>query len=122
MRLRKKDNRYFQTVKSGIGLQRNEVKIKISKEQFEKLWSLTEGMRIEKVRIEIDHSGLKIELDIYSGILDGLVVTKVEFPSIELTKSFIPLNWFDREVTKDESYNNRNLVLNGLPDDLFPNG
>ena len=122
VRLRKKGERHFQTVKSGFGLQRNEAEIEISKDQFEKLWSMTEGKRIEKVRIQIDHSGIKIELDIYSGILDGLIVAEVEFPSIELANSFLPPNWFGREVTEDERYKNRNLVLYRAPDDLFSDG
>jgi adenylate cyclase len=122
VRLRKKGERYFQTVKSGFGLQRVEAEIEISKDQFEKLWPMTEGKRIEKVRFEIDHSGIKIELDIYSGILNGLIVAEVEFPSIEQAKSFIPPNWFGKEVTEDERYKNRNLVLYGIPDELFSNG
>ncbi len=118
VRLRKKGERYFQTVKSGFGLQRNEVEIEILKEQFEKLWFMTEGRRIEKVRYEIDHSGSKIELDIYCGILKGLIVAEVEFTSFELAKSFIPPNWFGREVTEDERYKNRNLVRFGILEHL----
>ncbi len=114
--LRKKNGRYFQTVKSGYGSQRNEVEIEISKDQFEKLWSMTEGKRIEKVRFEIDHSGKKTELAIYTGILDGLIVAEVEFPLIDKAKSFIQPNWFSREVTEDERYKNRNLVLYGVFD------
>jgi adenylate cyclase len=116
VRLRKKGDRYFQTVKSGFGLQRGEAEIEISEDQFEKLWWMTEGKRIEKVRFEIDHSGMKIELDIYSGFLNGLIVAEVEFPSIEQAKSFVPPSWISREVTEDERYKNRNLVLYGIPD------
>ena len=115
VRLRKKGDRYFQTVKCGFGLQRGEVEIEISEDQFAKLWWMTEGKRIEKVRFEIDHSGMKIELDIYSGILKGLIVAEVEHPSIEQAKSFIPPNWFGNEVTEDERYKNRNLALFGTP-------
>ena len=116
VRLRKKDERYFQTVKNGFGLQRSEVEIEISADQFEKLWSMTEGKRIEKVRHEIDHSGMKIELDIYREILEGLIVAEVEFDSIELANAFIPPSWFGKEVTEDERYKNRNLVIYGMPD------
>jgi adenylate cyclase len=116
VRVRKKGDRYFLTVKSGFGLQRQEVEIDISKDQFEKLWSMTEGRRIEKVRSEIDHSGMKIELDIYKGILNGLIVAEVEFLSIDQAKSFIPLDWFGREVTEDERFKNKNLALYGVPD------
>ena len=116
VRLRKKGNRYFQTVKCGFGLQRGEAEIEISADQFAKLWWMTEGKRIEKVRFEIDHSGMKIELDVYSGFLKGLLVAEGEFSSIEQAKSFIPPSWFGREVTEDERYKNRNLVIHGVPD------
>jgi len=98
-------------------LQRGEAEIEISKDQFEKLWSMTEGKRIEKVRYEIDHSGMKIELDIYSGILKGLSVAEVEFSSIGQANLFVPPSWFGEEVTVDERYKNRNLVIHGMPGD-----
>jgi len=121
VRLRKKGDSYFQTVKSGFGLQRGEAEIEISRDQFDQLWSMTEGKRIEKARYEIDYSGRKIELDIYSGILEGLIVAEVEFDSIELAKSFAPPGWFGREVTEDERFKNRNLVMYGIPVELFSN-
>ena len=77
---------------------------------------MTEGKQIEKVRFEIDHSGMKIELDIYKGILNGLLVAEVEFLSIDQAKSFIPPDWFGREVTEDERFKNKNLALYGVPD------
>ncbi len=117
VRLRKKGDRYFQTVKCGFGLQRGEAEIEISQDQFEKLWWMTEAKRIEKVRYEIDHSGMKIELDIYSGILKGLSVAEVEFSSIGQANLFVPPSWFGEEVTVDERYKNRNLVIHGMPGD-----
>lgn len=122
VRLRHKGDRYFLTVKSGFGLQRGEAEIELSEHQFEKLWLMTEGKRIEKIRYEIDYRGMRIELDIYSGILEGLKVAEVEFPSIDQAKLFIPPNWFGREVTEDERYKNRNLLLLGITDELFSNG
>ena len=116
VRVRKKGDGYFLTVKNGFGLQRQEVEIDISRDQFEKLWSMTKGRRIEKVRFEIDYSGMKIELDIYKGILNGLLVAEVEFLSIDQAKSFIPPDWFGREVTEDERFKNKNLALYGVPD------
>lgn len=116
VRLRKKGSRYFQTVKSGSGLQRDEVEIEISKDQFEKLWLMTEGKRIEKIRYEIAYSGMTIELDVFGGMLQGLVVAEAEFISIEEANVFIPPSWFGIEVTEDDRYKNRNLVIHGLPD------
>lgn len=116
VRVRKKGDGYFLAVKNGFGLQRQEVEIDISRDQFEKLWSMTKGRGIEKVRFEIDYSGMKIELDIYKGILNGLIVAEVEFLSIDEARSFIPPDWFGREVTEDERFKNKNLALYGVPD------
>lgn len=60
VRIRKKDDNYFQTIKNGSGLERKEVEIEISQQQFEDLWSMTEGRRVEKIRYEIAHSGWQI--------------------------------------------------------------
>jgi adenylate cyclase len=117
VRLRKKASRYFQTVKSGFGLQRGEVEIELSKDQFEQLWQMTEGKRIEKTRHEVADSDVMIELDIYRGNLIGLIVAEVEFQTVEQAKSFIPPSWFGIEVTEDERFKNRNLAAHGLPDE-----
>jgi len=119
VRLRKKGHRYFQTVKSGSGLLRSEVEIELSQDQFEKLWQMTEEKRIEKIRYEIAYSGTTIELDVFKGMLQGLVVAEVEFISIEEANTFIPPSWFSNEVTEDERYKNRNLALCGISETLF---
>ncbi|HEX9975464.1 MAG TPA: CYTH domain-containing protein [bacterium] len=118
VRLRKKGSRYFQTVKSGSGLLRCEAEIELSKDQFEKLWLMTEGKRIEKIRYEITYSGATIELDVFIGMLQGLVVAEVEFISIEQANEFVLPSWFGIEVTEDERYKNRNLASHGLPDEF----
>lgn len=115
IRLRKKGFRYYQTVKSGHGLQRVEVEIELSKDQFENLWQMTEGKRIEKIRYEIKESELIIELDVFSGNLAGLLVAEVEFQTIRQAKSFLPPSWFGIEVTDDERFKNKNLATSGLP-------
>ena len=53
LRIRKKNDRFFQTIKQGSGLSRNELEIEISYKQFSQLWPLTEGKRLEKKRFEI---------------------------------------------------------------------
>ena len=75
MRVRRRDGRSWLTVKSGAGRVRVEEEIEIEGDRFERLWPLTEGLRIEKTRYEIDaDEGLVIELDVYEGDLEGLVV------------------------------------------------
>ena len=113
VRLRQKADQFFQTVKLGEGVQRTEVEIALSREQFETLWPLTEGMRVEKVRYEIPLGALTIELDVYEG--GELVVAEVEFETISESQSFVPPEWFGRDVTEDARYRNANLALMGKP-------
>ena len=115
VRIRKKGDKYFETVKAGSGLVRKESEKEITKEVFFDHWPLTEGKRVEKVRYEIEYGGKLIELDIYSGDLEGLVVAEVEFDSEEESVSFTPPEWFGEEVTHDERYKNKNLALHGKP-------
>ena len=115
IRLRKKSDKYFQTIKTGEGLNRGEYEIEISLGQFELLWPLTETKRIEKTRYEIVYNNSLIELDIYKGSLDGLVTAEVEFPSEKESTKFIPPDWFGKDVTHDKRYKNKNLALDGYP-------
>lgn len=115
VRIRKKGDKYFETVKAGSGLVRKESEKEITKEAFWDHWPLTEGKRVEKVRYEILYNGKLIELDIYSGSLEGLAVAEVEFDSEEESVRFDPPSWFGEEVTHDERYKNKNLALRGKP-------
>jgi len=115
VRLRNIDGRFYQTVKSGRGLIRQEHEIELTPEQFETLWPMTEGKRVEKTRYDVDYRNKLIELDIYSGVLEGLVVAEVEFSSEPESAEFIPPAWFGDEITHDERYKNKNLALHGIP-------
>jgi adenylate cyclase len=101
---------FFQTIKSDGSLTRTEVEIEISKEQFDSLWGATEDKRVEKIRYEIPLEEHTIELDVYDGELKGLVIAEVEFVSVEESARFVPPDWFDKEVTYDKKFRNRNLA------------
>lgn len=116
LRLRKKGKYFFQTIKSSGELQRAEYEIELTKDQFEILWPLTEGKRIEKIRYEIEYQNYLIELDIYLDSLDGLKTAEVEFTSIDESNRFVGPNWFGKDITKDNKYKNKNLALFGMPD------
>ncbi|MCL4152502.1 UNVERIFIED_CONTAM: hypothetical protein GTU68_019859 [Idotea baltica] len=111
VRLRKKDNLYFQTIKSKGGLVRSEVEIKLTEEQFNTLWPTTEDKRIVKTRYEIPINSLIAEVDIYKENLEGLKIVEVEFSTIEEAELFSFPNWFGKEVTEDEAYKNKNLAV-----------
>lgn len=114
VRVRVKGDEHFLTVKSGQGDARGEEELRITRDQFSRLWRLTKGRRIEKVRYEIPYDGLKIELDVYRGKLRGLKVAEVEFKSLAQLREFTPPPWFGREVTGQEKYSNSHLALRGL--------
>ena len=115
VRIRQKGDRFFQTIKRGAGLQRTEVEVQLTPSQFEALWPLTEGRRVEKTRYDIVYQNRVIELDIYSGVLAGLLTAEVEFPSVEASAAFEPPPWFDRDITEDKRYKNKNLSVSGMP-------
>lgn len=115
VRLRKKGDKHFQTIKSGGGKTRTETEIEITEEQFNLLWKTTEGKRLEKVRYKIPCGDRTIELDVYQGSLDGFVSAEVEFDTPEASDQFVPPEWFGGDVTEDQRYKNQSLALRGLP-------
>jgi CYTH domain-containing protein len=114
--VRRRDDDFTLTVKSGSGLSRAEHEIEISRKQFESLWPATEGSRIRKRRHRLPAGGdLQIELDVYGGSLEGLIVAEVEFDDPWAAESFEAPHWFGREVTDNSAYKNQRLALEGLP-------
>lgn len=112
VRLRQKGEACFLTVKSGGGLVRDEYEIAIGKPEFETLWPLTEGRRVEKTRYTGRRAdGLEFELDVFEGHLAPLMLVEVEFPSEAAARAFIPPDWFGEDVTEDKSYRNSALAL-----------
>ena len=117
VRVRRKGDQFYQTVKMGTGVKRTEVEMALSRAQFDLLWPLTAGRRVKKVRYELTEGKWTIELDVYRGRLKGLVVAEVEFASVAESARFVPPPWFGRDVTDDDRYKNANLAQRGLPDD-----
>jgi adenylate cyclase len=116
VRIRRRDGQAWLTVKSGGGRVRVEEEIEIDADRFERLWPLTEGLRIEKTRYEIDAGdGRVIELDVYGGGLDGLITAEVEFDSEEAAEAFAPPPWLGDDVTEDVRYKNQRLARDGAP-------
>jgi len=117
VRIRRRDGASTLTVKSGGGLARVEEELAIDDAAFERLWPLTAGRRIEKVRhvIATDVPGVEIELDEYRGDLDGLLVAEVEFPDEDAARAFAPPPWFGADVTDDRRFKNQRLAVDGRP-------
>ena len=118
VRIRRRDGTSLLTVKSGGGLVRVEEELPIDDGVFERLWPLTEGRRLEKVRhlIHAEPPGLVIELDVYGGDLAGLVVAEIEFGSEAAAEAFTPPAWLGRDVTGDARFKNQRLAVDGRPE------
>jgi adenylate cyclase len=116
VRIRRRGERCTLTVKAGSGLSRAEEEFDVATAVFAALWPFTAGRRISKVRsrIELD-GGLTVELDRYTGELDGLVTAEVEFASEQESARFSPPPWLGSEITGDRRYRNQTLATSGLP-------
>src|SRR5437764_12368441 len=88
VRLRKKGKTASLTFKVGRGAHREEREIKLSPKQFAALWPATAGRRLRKLRYEIPWKNLLIEIDIYRGKHNGLVVAEVEFHDRVMCRKF----------------------------------
>lgn len=95
---------------------RSELEVPLTSKQFTQLWTLTKDQRLEKTRYKIPFGrGLTIEVDVYRGVLRGLAVAEVEFPTARASRSFRPPEWFGPDVTGREEFGNRSLARRGLP-------
>ncbi len=113
VRLRRRGDLLLLTIKGGTGEVRVEEELELDREQFESLWPLTEGRRVSKTRHLIPAGELLIELDAYSGELEGLLVVEVEFPDRGAADRFEPPEWFGEEVTGRREYRNETLAVSG---------
>ena len=119
VRVRRMGERLLLTAKRGSGLSRQEAEIDLDRQSFDELWSLTEGRRLKKRRHVLPLGGLKIELDVYGGDLEGLMVAEIEFPSEDEARTFDPPGWLGEEVTGDHRYLNETLATAGAPSGRF---
>jgi 8-oxo-dGTP diphosphatase len=110
VRLRRADDQTFLTIKSGDGLVRAEEEMPIEPDRFERLWALTEGRRVEKVRHLISHAERTIELDVFGGANAGLAIAEVEFPSEAAARAWDAPDWLGEDVTDDPAFRNASLA------------
>jgi CYTH domain-containing protein len=117
VRLRRRDGATLLTVKRGSGGIRTEEEIALEPEQFEALWPLTEGRRVEKVRYLVPSETGEIEVDVFERELAGMITVEMEFDSEAQSEAFDPPEWFGTEVTGDARYANETLAVHGLPEE-----
>jgi adenylate cyclase len=119
VRVRRMGEMLLLTAKRGAGLSRQEAEVELDRAGFDELWSLTEGRRLRKRRHVMPHGELRIEIDVYAGDLEGLVVAEIEFASEEDANAFDPPGWLGEEVTGDHRYLNETLATAGTPSGRF---
>ena len=106
VRLRRTPKNCTLTYKTADGPVREEREIKITADQFNILWPATAGKRLTKVRHDMPWQSFTLEIDVYGGINDGIVVAEVEFDDEKQCADFQPPDWFGDEVTNDPRYSN----------------
>ncbi len=110
VRVRRDNDSYYLTYKSSGLMAREEYNLPLDAKAYAHLIKKSDGIIITKDRYEIPiENNLVIELDIFHGEYEGLIIAEVEFPSIEEADSFTPPEWFSRDVTFDSTYHNSNM-------------
>lgn len=124
VRIRRQDNDYYLTYKGKGLMAREEYNLPLNELSYYHLRDKADGNVISKKRYvipiehptfvsdckeNVDQISLCVELDIFDEPFAPLVIAEVEFPSEETANAFVPLDWFDQDVTNDPSYHNSNL-------------
>ena len=107
VRIRRSDDDYYLTYKSGGLMAREEYNLPLTRAAFYHLLPKVDGRLIEKTRYLIPlEGGLTAELDVFEGDLAPLVLLEVEFETIEQAESYQAPEWFGEDVTNDGRYHN----------------
>ncbi len=107
VRIRKQDETYYLTYKSGGMMVREEYNLPLTKASYYHLREKADGILIAKKRYLIPYDDkLTIELDIFEGELAPLILAEVEFDSEEAAGVFVPPAWFGEDVTFSRQYHN----------------
>lgn len=112
VRIRREDDDYYLTYKGKGLMSREEYNLPLTRRSYEHLRDKADGIILTKCRYLLplaDDPELTVELDLFSGTYDGLVLAEVEFPSEEAARQFTPPVWFGEEVTFSGQYQNSRL-------------
>lgn len=117
VRIRKEDESYYLTYKSKGLLAREEYNLTLTGEAYRHLLAKADGIILTKRRYLIPLSGTDyiIELDVFAGHYEGLMLAEVEFPSVEAAEQFQPPAWFGQDVTFSGEYQNSCLSMGRNP-------
>jgi CYTH domain-containing protein len=109
-RVRISDDKATITLKSRRrGPTRTEFEYAIPRSDAEEmLRTMCDGHVLDKVRHFVSHAGATWYVDVYEGILNGVVLAEIELESAD-QKLELP-DWVGKEVTGDPSYRKVNLL------------
>ncbi|WP_298139877.1 CYTH domain-containing protein [Flavobacterium sp.] len=113
VRIRIKGDKGFITIKgigSENGVSRFEWEKEIAVEEAKSLLKLCEKGVIEKTRYEVKSGNHTIEIDVFHGENDGLILAEIELENENET--ILKPSWLGNEVTNDERYYNAYLSQN----------
>lgn len=112
LRIRRVDNTYFLTFKSGKGVSRIEEEFEICNSDFVNCSSISISHKILKTRIKypID-KGLVAEIDFFHGIYSGKIFVGVKFSSEEEANNFSSPSWFGKDVTNEKEFLNITMAF-----------
>lgn len=110
VRLRKAGTEHSLTYKRDDGPSRIEREVRLTAEQFHVLWPATEGKRLTKIRYDVPVGDRVVEIDVYSGWHEGLIVAEVEFDDEDSARAFQVPDWLGQDVTGRARYSNVRLA------------
>jgi len=112
VRVRLTDDTAYLTIKApAVGMGKKEFEYEIPYADADEMMDLCE-FAISKIRYEIPWNGYLIELDVFKGANEGLIIAEIEFPTeADAIMASIP-DWVEagREITGDHKYSNMFLA------------
>lgn len=115
VRVRIKGEKGFITIK-GIGNETGASRFEWEKEipvnEAKELLKLCEKGVIEKTRYDVNYENHLIEIDVFHGENDGLIIAEIELE--DETETVQKPNWLGEEVTNDKRYYNSYISNNSF--------
>ena len=115
VRVRRDGDQFYMTYKGEGLIAREEYNLPLTADAYAHLLGKADGRIITKRRYRIPYDSFTIELDVFSGEYEGLVIAEVEFESLEEAKRFEPPAWFSDDVSENPIYHNSVMALGRHP-------
>ncbi len=126
VRVRRDGDEYYLTYKSRGLLAREEYNLPLTREAYAHLVRKADGILLSKRRYRIPLAEamkagrpaapqpdnvppLTVELDVFEGRYQGLILAEVEFATLAEAEAFSPPSWFGPDVTLSGEYQNSRL-------------